>query len=114
MLFVLLVLLLLLALRTMLHFNPVMSMANVAEVNIFGLSEVPRNQAQVVAEKNVGKFGGVLPMCPLSADSNNSELKLLGPNFMLQNDSVRLVPCACAVASIPLPTTYVAVTLHTG
>ena len=89
-----------------------MSIANVAEVNTFGLSEVPRNQAQVVAEKNVGKFGAVLPMCPLSADSNNSELTLLGPNFMLQDDSDRLVRCACAVASIPLSTTSVAVTLH--
>ena len=106
MLFVLLVLLLLLAPRTIMHFDAMMSMANYAKVNTFGLSEVPRNQAQVVAEKNVGKFGAVLPMmCPLSADSNNSELKLLGPNFMLQNDSVRLVPCACAGASIPLPTT---------
>ena len=110
MLFVRLLLLLLLVLPTIMHFNPVMGMANYAKVNTFGLSEVPRNnEAQVVAEHDGGQFGAVLPMCPLLGDSNSSELKLLGPNFMLQNDSVRLVSplWLCLVVSILLSTTYV-------
>ena len=94
MLFVLL-LLLLLALLTTMHFNLVIGMANHAKVSTFELSEVACNEAQVVAGNDVDKLGAVLPMCPLSADSNKiSELKLLGPNFMLREGSIWLVPCA--------------------